>query len=439
MSQPVRIHDAKYHRHALLFTPALILPGEASQQYEARARAMPLLTQLTDSLLYSEGALELVEALSGTSKRYTAQQAQQALQVALQNAAVCLQSTGRIDVLLMAHVPIHAGPAELPALAPVSRVQPWDVPLRVRDIDALAGEDWDLCMRRIAPFIDGCTCAAAIAEHSLIDLQLVCTALRNLLAYKMIVLVDIFAVDNVYAVQPDVALLQLEPWASEALHFCDARNVPHSAGSPMPDTPSSVYAGGVGAGRSRDSLSSPHPGTDSMHSPTSASATPATPDDGTILPALPPQLDMGVLLRGYAAFGCGERVSHVALGQVLPSLGVDMQSMVAWGVAHGVLRRLHWWLAVPHGQASPVDEPVGQVMSAGKQVLRGTSTRRETISRGDSGVFRIPSSPNVSIADIEMRASQGGCLCCAVAVSLRQPAVVILRTLEEAGRVIRLR
>jgi hypothetical protein len=215
----------------------------------------------------------------------------------------------------------------LPSLPLPPPVRDHDVPVRVRDLDALAGagagllgataastgaggapggggllgaglgvEDsgWDMALRVLLPYIDGVAYARAIAEAADMELPLVRRALRHLLHWGLIRLTDVFQFGSVYATQPQgLQRLLREPQLQRAC----ARYA--SSGRPG----ASTTAGGSAAG------------------------TGLVPRD--------------VLLRLYMAFGAGTRVCDVAALAGTAERGVDDRRLVTWGVMHGVLRRVH--------------------------------------------------------------------------------------------------
>jgi len=95
----------------------------------------------------------------------------------------------------------------LPKLPPPPEVEPHQVPVRIRDLDALVSPDWDLTVQRVIPFIDGVRYVKKIAKDSNVQLQLVIQCMRHLLYYKCIAMIDIFQYANIYVCTPQIHLL----------------------------------------------------------------------------------------------------------------------------------------------------------------------------------------------------------------------------------------
>jgi len=85
-----------------------------------------------------------------------------------------------------------------PRLSSVEEVKPYEVPVRIRDLDILITNHWDLTLHQVVPFIDNISCVKRIAIRSGVDLPLVEKCLRQLLYYKCITMIDIFQYSNVY-------------------------------------------------------------------------------------------------------------------------------------------------------------------------------------------------------------------------------------------------
>eukprot|EP00005_Dracoamoeba_jomungandri_P011164 CAMPEP_0174268416 /NCGR_PEP_ID=MMETSP0439-20130205/37332_1 /TAXON_ID=0 /ORGANISM="Stereomyxa ramosa, Strain Chinc5" /LENGTH=68 /DNA_ID=CAMNT_0015356565 /DNA_START=93 /DNA_END=295 /DNA_ORIENTATION=- len=63
-------------------------------------------------------------------------------------------------------------------------VYPQQVPVRIRNLDKLVDQEWDLTLQQVVPFIDGVRHISKIAAESHVHLQLVEECMRHLLYYK---------------------------------------------------------------------------------------------------------------------------------------------------------------------------------------------------------------------------------------------------------------
>lgn len=81
----------------------------------------------------------------------------------------------------------------------------WHVPLSTVRLSTLADQTWDLTMTRIAPYVDGVASVARIAAASDTDFALARRAVRHLLYYGCLLLLDIFQFGATYAPTPGIA------------------------------------------------------------------------------------------------------------------------------------------------------------------------------------------------------------------------------------------
>lgn len=75
----------------------------------------------------------------------------------------------------------------------------WQVPLFTVRYEAFMDETWDLTMQKIVPHIDGVRCVRAIASLAGTDFGLTCRAIRHLVFYNCVLLLDIFSFSAIYA------------------------------------------------------------------------------------------------------------------------------------------------------------------------------------------------------------------------------------------------
>ncbi len=264
---PVRLEGKSYARNALMFNVGFVLSTSAGwRPYKA------VLSKLASVL----ASMEREDAfLRNDAPQYSA------LRLLLNETHVGLCQRGECVV------PVLAGHTLALKLFPVLQSPPvvgdHDVPVRVKDIDALAGEDWDLCLRRIIPRIDGVSHVHAIARGADVELHLARRAIEHLTYYGFVALVDVFQYSNVYATtERTQSLLNPEnaSLAAEAVVYASA----HKA------------------------------------------AVAPTPED---------------VFRVLAAFGTSMRVCDVVVSCDSAALGLDDRALVVFAVLHGLLRRMH--------------------------------------------------------------------------------------------------
>ena len=281
-------HATRYARNRLLLTVGLCLPAGADV-----GPAGAVLTKLGAQLR----ALEEESAFLSTPARKAS------LARTLPSVLAGLRARGECFVRIDACDAIALRLPPAGRLQDPPDVQPHDVPVRLRDLDALAAAGgWDLALVALLPFIDGRSHVRAIAELAGMDLAVVRAALRQLLFYGLVALVDAFQFSNVYAATHRLqALLHSAPLRRSLVRFVAAMADDNEVGAPRP-----VF---------------------------------------------------DLVFRLLASFGSGACVGDIALQHCAAARGVDVRLLCVFGVLHGMLRRVHRYvlprgLAVGSGPAS---------------------------------------------------------------------------------------
>jgi hypothetical protein len=76
--------------------------------------------------------------------------------------------------------------------------RPESVPVRLRDLNAMVGREWDLALRRLLPFIDGVSHIRAIADAADVALPVALAAISQLVSHGLVTLIDIISPEAVY-------------------------------------------------------------------------------------------------------------------------------------------------------------------------------------------------------------------------------------------------
>jgi nitrogen permease regulator 2-like protein len=90
-----------------------------------------------------------------------------------------------------------------PTLPSPPKIMPWHVPLFLVQIQKLLDPTWDLTIQRIIPFINGVNSVKRIAYLADADIKLTRKAVRHLVYYGCLMLLDIFSFNNIYAPTSD--------------------------------------------------------------------------------------------------------------------------------------------------------------------------------------------------------------------------------------------
>ena len=276
-------HATRYARNRLLVTVGLALPAGADT-----GPAGAVLAKLGAQLRVME---EQSAFLSTPARKASLARTLPAVLAGLRARGECFIRVDGCDTIALRLPPTGL----LPEPPDVSA---HDVPVRLRDLGPLAAAGgWDIALVALLPLIDGRSHARAIAELAGADLSLVRCALRQLLHFGLIALVDVFQFSNVYAATHRLqGLLHSAPLRRALVRFV-------------------ATAPGEGAVEER--------------------AEPA------------PLPDFDFVFRLLAAFGTGARVGDIAAGAARGR--VHARRLCVFGVLHGLLRRVHRYVLVRRG------------------------------------------------------------------------------------------
>jgi len=413
---PMGMQHERYHRNSLMFAVGCVVDVLTdSRPYEAVLRKLGNYLynmEVESSFLSAPGGRDVLAALLPD------------ILESLNSRGECFLTVGSCDIIALKLFPV---------LPEAPTVRDSDVPVRVRDLDVLVGsmEDsgWDLCMRHVLPHINGVNYVRAIAECADVEISLVKAVVQQLAYYGCVALIDIFQYGNYYATQPRLQLLLRSPSLRAAcLQYIRAQptssasavlpgmlaaqsatalsavamtgggghggaptsritarggadgSLPLAPGSPAlrpagggvggvlpaPALASAAAAGGLHLIPS--ALSIADAAAPSHTAPSQPLASPTLPAADTA-PALP-LLRFDQVFRLYAAFGAGSRTSDICCQGDTAALGIDDRRFVAFGVMHGLLRRIHRYpipiIMAPTGPGGDVaTAPDGGVAATG--------------------------------------------------------------------------
>jgi hypothetical protein len=91
--------------------------------------------------------------------------------------------------------PVHKDPPPIKA---------WNVPVSKVNFTGIIDDTWDITMKKVLPFINGVNDVKRISDLANVSLGLTKIALRHLLYYNTIEIVDIFFFSNIYACTPEI-------------------------------------------------------------------------------------------------------------------------------------------------------------------------------------------------------------------------------------------
>jgi hypothetical protein len=177
------------------------------------------------------------------------------------------------------------------------------VPVIIKDIQALINPEWDLAIQRILPFVDGVNYVKRIAVCADMDIELVKKALQHLVYYGCVVMIsDIFQMTNQYTATKDIVQLY--------------RNVSmQRACLNMIRQPASAVLSSVSTSNA---------------------------SQGNHNVAVPP-LTIGLVLRWYSELRPGYALSAFVRdhGAALSAHRINVRAFITFGLANRLIRRLH--------------------------------------------------------------------------------------------------
>ncbi|KAL9631588.1 MAG: hypothetical protein Q9164_005805 [Protoblastenia rupestris] len=196
LSHPITISGEQYPRNAFTFNFSLVLSSETG--FHSYLPIVKKLATLFHTLETQETFLTTELSLNPTPNTGRIHAICEILLEDLNNYSECMiPITGTNTTLNLKLFPIYPPPPPLHA---------YQVPLLIVSLDPLLSDPtWDLTLQRTLPFINGVNSVQRIAWLADADLRLVRKAIRHLLYYGCVTLLDIFSFSAIYASTPSIA------------------------------------------------------------------------------------------------------------------------------------------------------------------------------------------------------------------------------------------
>ncbi|PCG91380.1 Nitrogen permease regulator 2 [Penicillium occitanis (nom. inval.)] len=144
---------------------------------------------------------------------------------------------GKVSVLRPMLFPVYPAPPHVKA---------WDVPLFTVRFEAFLDENWDLTLQKIVPYINGVNSVRIISILADVELSLAYKAIRHLLYYGCVFLLDIFSFSAIYAPTASFhsSIASDEGMQQECARYVNTRFAPTTSLRMAPASPpSSEYRG----------------------------------------------------------------------------------------------------------------------------------------------------------------------------------------------------
>ncbi|TKA33196.1 hypothetical protein B0A50_00749 [Salinomyces thailandicus] len=234
---PISLEDVKYDRNRFTFSVCFVLDEQADPQ--PWEQAVKKTAACFQALEEEDGLLQAEEELSGLKwagdDGYPADDVgivHTLLAAIVQDMNAYRETCIRIDDTHVLNLRLTQ-----PRPAP-PKVHPWQVPLLIRALPSPEEWTWDLTLQRIHPHLNGVNPIQRIAETADVELKLVQRAIRELLYYDRVVLLDLFHYQAIYALTPDFTdFVADHAMQRECLDYILTGPAPAPAPAPTPTQP----------------------------------------------------------------------------------------------------------------------------------------------------------------------------------------------------------
>ncbi|KAF4125029.1 nitrogen permease regulator 2-like protein [Geosmithia morbida] len=198
LGYPVVIPHSKYKRNEFIFNFGLIVESDVDQlPYEPVVRriATTFAEMEKQNEYLSQNEATVVELPGGDGERRPIEGLLEIVKEDLNNYGECMIPVDEANTINMKLFPHHGNP---PA------VEGWHVPVSKTKFSEIVDPTWDLTMQKVISHIDGVSDVRRIAHAASVSLDLAKAALRHLLYYDTIILLDMFFFSACYAPRPGI-------------------------------------------------------------------------------------------------------------------------------------------------------------------------------------------------------------------------------------------
>ncbi|EAW23308.1 nitrogen permease regulating protein NPR2 [Aspergillus fischeri NRRL 181] len=400
LGYPICMKSLRYDRNEFIFNFCLVLAEE--EDFSSYKSVVQKLADLMHGLEEQNGFLSRDHSKSGEGKVYSLCET---LMEDLNNYCECMIPIDELNTLNIKLFPVYRAPPQ---------VRAWQVPLFTVRYQAFMDENWDLTMQRIVPHINGVNSIRIISILADTDFSLTCRAIRHLLYYGCLFLLDIFSFSAIYAptaqfsstiasdeeMQRECARYVNTLFAPSLVHgstgAATAPSASTSALSPAAHGLTNAHVSGIPGNlvglakydpdsvwppvadyRDRRSTSrTPSPSSSYRSSTTTPSITTILPDDhDPTQPPPPPELVDGVgIVELYASLKQGQSVRQWYAQNSRKLAHIDIRRFITFGIIKGFLYRVHKY-AYATGQPAPQLKSSHHYHNSQSQPPSGPSSR----------------------------------------------------------------
>ncbi|KAJ5678368.1 Nitrogen permease regulator [Penicillium maclennaniae] len=396
LGYPICMKSPRYDRNEFIFNFCVVLAEE--DDFSTYKSVVQKLADMMHALEEQNGFLSRDFSKSGEGKVYSLCEM---LMEDLNNYCECMIPIDELNTLNIKLFPIYPSPPPVKA---------WQVPLFTVRYHAFMDENWDLTLQRIVPHINGVNSVRIISILADTDFSLTCRAIRHLLYYGCLFILDIFSFSAIYAptAQFSCTIAADESMQLECARYVNTRFAPHPAigpRTPLPPVPAAGTSGNssVAAGPLVGSLTDQAISVSREESRFDAEEiwpllggedtnglphTPETPDhDITHVGQFPKVVDGVGIVELYASLKQGQSVKQWYSQHSRELANIDIRRFITFGVIKGFLYRVHKYACATGQPASAPRSssvlPARDSTGPSSRATTGTNTPYMTSSVGE--------------------------------------------------------
>ncbi|PYH96353.1 NPR2-domain-containing protein [Aspergillus ellipticus CBS 707.79] len=397
LGYPICMKSLRYDRNEFIFNFCVVLAEE--EDFSTYKSVVQKLADLMHGLEEQNGFLSRDHSKSGEGKVYSLCET---LMEDLNNYCECMIPIDELNTLNIKLFPIYPVPPPVKA---------WHVPLFTVRYQTFMDENWDLTMQRIVPHINGVNSVRIISILADTDFSLTCRAIRHLLYYGCLFLLDIFSFSAIYAptAQFSSTIATDEDMQQECARYVNtlfaspitaasaaltpgypSRYDPDAVWPPVGDPVITTSSASEMTIPSRTPSPSPSAGTNPTSSTTTSppratnnnttttntsSDTDDTASNSVLHPSPRPVVDGVGLVELYASLKQGQSIKQWYLHHSRQLTHIDIRRLITFGIIKGFLYRVHKYAYATGNPAPPLKSSHYHHSSTTFQIPSGPSSR----------------------------------------------------------------
>ncbi|KAN0067574.1 Nitrogen permease regulator 2 [Elaphomyces granulatus] len=373
LGYPICRKSPCYDRNEFIFNFCLVLNED--ENFAIYKSVVQKLADLMHGLEEQSGFLSRDNSKSGEGKVYSLCET---LMEDLNNYCECMIPIDDLNTLNIKLFPIYPAPPP---------VRAWQVPLFTIRYETFMDENWDLTMQKIVPYINGINSVRIISTLADVDFSLTCRAIKHLIYYGCVFLLDIFSFSAIYAptAQFSSTIACDEGMQRECARYVNTRFAP----TPMNMAPPSSRGESSNPGGYRYDRDGIWP---LMDDDISESSGKVSSTNGQNI------VDGVGIVELYAGLKQGQSVRQWYTLHSQQLTNIDIRRFITFGIIKGFLYRVHKY-AYATGLPTPSTSTPHNLTGATPSIssIRGSLASSHT-SAGDA-LAALPSSDHLGVDD----------------------------------------